>query len=290
MSVTKYFECDDGVAIGDSILIKDDSGKATFSDIEITSAKTLKKLITAAENTFDNSTNGFIATNVQDAIFEARALPFIPGNAVVYYDDSSNVLNWVSSTSGTGANISGGSAFCDSNHVGVLQLLAGSPASYASRNIISAAVVFSGGTATYESLIKFSNLATVEQDFIARIGLGTSSNATDHADGIYFEYNRSVSANWIIKTASNSSRTSTTTSTPVTTDWMRLKYIVNADGTSVEFFINDVSVGTITTNITITIGRGCDASFMITKTAGTTQRNLLSDYYYFVKNFTNRLL
>lgn len=73
MVETKYFEVESGVAVGDSILIKDDSGKATFSDIEITSPKTLKKLITAIENTFDNSTNGFIATNVQAAIEEVSA-------------------------------------------------------------------------------------------------------------------------------------------------------------------------------------------------------------------------
>ena len=73
MPITKYFELNDGVAIGDSILIKDDSGKVTLSDIEITSPKTLKKLITASENTFNNVTNGFTATNVQAAIEEAKS-------------------------------------------------------------------------------------------------------------------------------------------------------------------------------------------------------------------------
>jgi hypothetical protein len=68
---TKYFETENGVAIGNSILLKDDAGKATFSDIEITSPLTLKKLITAAENTFNNSINGFVAVTVQAAIEEA---------------------------------------------------------------------------------------------------------------------------------------------------------------------------------------------------------------------------
>lgn len=45
MAVTKYFEVSDGVALGDSIVIKDDAGKATFSDIEITTPKTLKQLL-----------------------------------------------------------------------------------------------------------------------------------------------------------------------------------------------------------------------------------------------------
>ena len=70
---TKYFETENGVAIGGTVLIKDDSGKATFSDSEITSPKTLKKLITAVENTFNNSTNGFTATNVQAAIEESKS-------------------------------------------------------------------------------------------------------------------------------------------------------------------------------------------------------------------------
>jgi hypothetical protein len=40
------------------------------------------------------------------------------------------------------------------------------------------------------------------------------------------------------------------TSTAVTAgSWVTLKYIVNAAGTSITFYVNGASVGTITTNI-----------------------------------------
>lgn len=67
-----YFEVEKGVVIDNALFIENSSGKFNFKDSEITSAKSLKDLITALTHTFDNSTNGFTASNVQTAIEEAR--------------------------------------------------------------------------------------------------------------------------------------------------------------------------------------------------------------------------
>ena len=50
------------------------------------------------------------------------------------------------------------------------------------------------------------------------------------------------------------------------------------DFTSVEYFINDVSVGTNTTNIPTTTGRECGVVLSILKSAGTTSRTLSVDW------------
>lgn len=98
-------------------------------------------------------------------------------------------------------------------------------------------------------------------------------------DGIYFEYDRAThGANWHAICRSNGTETATDTSTAVTTNLVNLKAIVNAGGTSVEFFIDGTSVATITTNIptgTSRIMSSLAAQFV--KTAGTSTRRVYYD-------------
>lgn len=54
------------------IIDLDGSGNIQFKDVTETIAVTVRQLRTALNNLFSNSGNGFIATNVQDAIVEAR--------------------------------------------------------------------------------------------------------------------------------------------------------------------------------------------------------------------------
>ncbi|MFO0089982.1 MAG: hypothetical protein ACK518_04200 [bacterium] len=110
---------------------------------------------------------------------------------------------------------------------------------------------------------------------------GSTTNASfGNTNGIFFIYDEGVgtygaaSPNWKCITR-NSTITSTITSVPVVaSQWYVLKIVVNANGTSVEFFINDVLVATHTTNIVASI----TPRVAHVKTVGTTSRNAYVDY------------
>lgn len=247
---------------------------------------------------FDNTTNGFPlgSTDVQTAIESVLFYDPLYAPATLF-DDFDGRMAWSPSTAGTGAVASvsaGNSTLASGSHVGVSGMTYGtvgvpSHAALVWSGALSISIVLGNGPAEYESLIRISNLATVTEDYVLRVGLGTATNA-DHANGVYFEYNRSLSANWRCKSASQSSRTVLTTSTTVAaTTWIRLGWTCNSAGTSVEFFINGVSQGTITTNIPTVTGQGCGGSFQIVASAIVSGgRTLNADYFYFSKQYTSR--
>lgn len=219
-------------------------------------------------------------------------------NSLVLFDDFNNHMSWSPSTSGTNSSASvslGNSVIASGKHIGVAELSLGSVvagsshASLVQSAGLSQSTVFDFGPAEYQTLIYIPTLASASDDYVLRIGFGTATNA-DHANGIYFEYDRSQSANWRLRAASQSSRTTTTTSVAVVADtWIHLKWSVNGNGTQADFFIDDVSVGTVTTNIPVTTGQGCGPNFQITSSSIlAATRNVYIDYFYFVKEFTAR--
>lgn len=130
----------------------------------------------------------------------------------------------------------------------------------------STTMVFSWGVTTYETLINISSLSVSANRYQILCGFFDTYSGVNQVDWTYFLYDlfgvstwSAASANWQIVTAQNVgswwAATFTTTSTAVAA-WSRvkLKIVVNAGGTSVEFFVNNVSVGTIATNIPSTSG------------------------------------
>lgn len=150
--------------------------------------------------------------------------------------------------------------------------------------------VLSNGIEYFEAKVAFSALATVAQDFLFRIGFGDQGGAvtTEHNNGLYWEYNRSNSTFWNYVTARTASRTRTPSATSVTTNDIKLGFLVNANASSVTFYINRVQVGTpVTTNIPTSaqlIGHNVD----LRKTAGTTSVLAYIDYYVHYNLFTTR--
>lgn len=106
--------------------------------------------------------------------------------------------------------------------------------------------------------------------------------ASESVDGAYFEYDRLNSTNWRVKTSSNSTRTTGSPTTPIAVDTSShsFRIEVNADGTSVDFFIDDEFYATITTNIPTGSGRETALGFSIIKSAGTTNRIADIDYSF----------
>jgi SO2946-like, C-terminal domain len=90
---------------------------------------------------------------------------------------------------------------------------------------------------------------------VTRAGWGDQGGTADFVDGVYFEYNPAVSANWFRCTSSNSVRTKTDTGVAATNNFVAFRFVVNAAATSIEFFIDGTSVGSNTTNIPTAAGR-----------------------------------
>lgn len=109
--------------------------------------------------------------------------------------------------------------------------------------------VLGGGSITCNWVINIAALSDGTNTYTLRIGMGDTNNA-DHVNGVYFEYSSGInSGNWVLKTASASTRTTTNTATAVTSGWHNLQITVNAGATSVNYTLDGVSLGDITTNI-----------------------------------------
>lgn len=248
---------------------------------------------------FDNSSNGFpaAADNVQTAIeqvinFDPEAMP------APLYDDFDSRLAWSPATTGGGAaSVSGGNAtFASGSHIGVARValgtVLGSSGMLRWSGGLTQAIVVGGGIAEWKSLIQIPSLATTADDYTLYIGLGDSlTSNVEHANGIYFVYDRQTSANWILRTASQSTRTSTTSSIAVTAGaWIELRWVANAAGTSVEFFVGNTSAGTNTTNIPNVTGFGCGGAYQIVSVNAflVGGKDCVIDYFYFTKAYTSR--
>lgn len=188
---------------------------------------------------------------------------------------------WMPISAGTGARASDkiGTAL----RPGILTLTTGTDTTGSAAIIIGSDslqhFLFGGGVYTIEADIFITDLSTVTETYAFRLGFGDSSSA-DFVDGAYFEYtNTGSTPNWYKCTANNSTRTKTNTGIAVVAGaWTRLKIVVNADGTSVEYFINGVSAGVVITNIPTAAGRETTAVCSIIKSAGTTARLINIDW------------
>jgi len=128
--------------------------------------------------------------------------------------------------------------------------------------------------------------ATPSPDYIVRLGFRRNSNFADATNGVYFEYNRGTSVNWLIKTADNSNLTTVDTGIAVAaTTWIKLECEINAAGTSASFYkdatLINVVGNPITTNIPTTSGREIQPMLEIRKTgsAVATSRSIYIDLF-----------
>lgn len=109
-------------------------------------------------------------------------------------------------------------------------------------------------------------------------GISTNSGLSSYVNGIFFQYSDTLNAGqWTLNATSASVTTTTNTSTAVTTDWITLSITVNAAATSVSYYINNVLVGTINTNVPTAL---MVPSFIATNTAGTNPTGFQADLFW----------
>lgn len=161
-------------------------------------------------------------------------------------------------------------------------------------NLAGGAIQFGGGQYRWDSRVRIPVNSNGTDTFQFLCGFWDNAGGISQTDGIYFLYDSqgvstgsAASGNWQIVTCSNSVRTFTTTSVAIdNTNLQKLRIDVNADATSVTFYINDVAVGTHTTNIPSGASRLTTSGVYLQKSAGTTARTADVDYLYLKAKFT----
>lgn len=167
--------------------------------------------------------------------------------------------------------------------VGVIQANTGTSTTGRAGAILGSNLLRFQSGAMYSMWCRFlaAQLATATDNYRFRVGFIDRNTGTAPQDGAYFEYNLSASANWQCKTASNNTRTTVTTTTAVqNANWIDLKIVVDGSVPTATFYIDDVQVAQINTNIPQAAGRETSLGFVIYKTAGGNARYVMIDRIY----------
>lgn len=151
------------------------------------------------------------------------------------------------------------------------------------RTDVATGIKLGGGELVYQCGIKIDTLYSGSQPFSVRVGLGDNDDEDDFTNGLAIVYDGSTDTKWLGMCSSSGSN-STTQGVTVDTNWHDFKIVVNAGATSVEFFMDGTSMGTVTSNIPTAL---LDLIFKIQKDgAGTSSRSFFLDYVYTSISFT----
>jgi len=142
-------------------------------------------------------------------------------------------------------------------------------------------IVLGAGTLTMQFWLKIPTLSTGSERFYVTFGLNNASdmNPFTQTNSVSFRYIDSEnSGKWTIKTVASSSPTSSNTNSTADTDWHVYKIVVNADASSIAFYIDGVEV--TNSPITTTIPSAAIAPYIvIQKSIGTTARTVEMDLF-----------
>ena len=128
-----------------------------------------------------------------------------------------------------------------------------------------------------------ATLSDAVQEYVLRTGLFSISlpNTIDFGVGFEYQFDQN-GGRWQGITDAAAESSLDTGITVVVDTWYKMECEINAAGTEVEFFIDDVSVGTLSTAADIPSGTGFNNFYNthIMKLAGTTARDFFIDAYY----------
>lgn len=166
------------------------------------------------------------------------------------------------------------SAVADTDESGIVTLTTtASSSGIGSASSLNTSVLFGGAQYSLWSRVKLDTLSDATDTYTVTAGYADSGAVVD---GCYIRYSHSInSGKWQgVCTANSVSTTLDLGITVAISTWYKLLVVVNATGTSAEFFVNGTSGGTITTNIPTGAGRQTGIMTRIVKSAGTTARLL----------------
>lgn len=181
------------------------------------------------------------------------------------------------------------------NRPGVFRSTTGASATGRSAYTSAASSLSLGsGRTIFETAVNVTTLSTSGERYQLVVGFQDTPTAANQVDAVAFVYDEggvsggsAASANWQLLTASNSTRSWTTTSTAVSAgSWVKLRIDINAAGNSVTFYINGTSVGTQTANIPTGTTRATGFGWLMIKSVGTTARTVDFDYVNVEQDYT----
>lgn len=212
---------------------------------------------------------------------------FAPQNFITFFDDFTTKsttapgFDWTAVTGSGAFSIGNGEA----GRPGVFVIsTASSASSTPSISKGATAVLFGGGKVVFRMAIKLSNLSDGTETYTLKLGFIDTFTARD---GVWFEYTHSVnSGNWQGKTSKNFAPSTLNGSVAASTNWQTLECIVNAAGTSADFYVDGVQIGTASTNIPVSAGDETGFLMQVVKSAGTTARTVSVDYVLISQQLT----
>jgi len=137
-----------------------------------------------------------------------------------------------------------------------------------------------GGETKFQEWLQMPTLSTPVQRFTVRTGFWSMALPNTVVQGIGFEYDDSQNGGRWQAITHDGAETSTDTGILVTAGtWFKHEIIINADGTEVQYFINNDLVATNTTTIPSGIGFGHFVNMHIMKLIGTASRGFYIDAY-----------
>ena len=193
-------------------------------------------------------------------------------------------LGWTATTSGGGSAIAQGTPVA--GRPGIVTITGGNAASrYGDLGLGTAGMIIGGGIITLETSIRLQALSTVTNRYVFRFGLGNVLG-DQPTQGVYFEYEEATSGDfWRICAVNGGAPTETATvSAIVAATWYRLTIVINAAGSSAEFFVNGLSIGTVAT--TLPAG-ACAPRMHLRQVTAPATRSFDADYFVLKQRFSS---
>ena len=202
-----------------------------------------------------------------------------PRTGLLCYTDCFAAQDFTNFQTGTGASVNF-SFNGETNRFGIAGCSTGTTAT--GRSAIgtgaSNAMYLGNGLAIYRAAVKVVTLSDATNRFIVQSGWTDSTIGTP-TDAARFYYTDTAGTEWQCETRSAGTSTITAVgSALVAGQWYIHEIVVNAAGTSVEFYLDGTLVATHTTNIPTGLARLVGIHTGINKTVGTTARTLEVDY------------
>lgn len=265
----------------DEHIVKGSTIHFDFSVVHFPNETASRIIFIDASRNLDTVTIGDLLTFASGALNSKNSTSAQIRSVVI---DSTDFINvqvasmMTQNVSGVGAGISNTAG--TATRPGIIELDGGT--AVAGRAAILTAInslLGGGGAMTFDCELQVSTLSTVTDEFDVRFGMIDSATGQS-SDGVYWEYDRNTSVNWLAVTASATTRTKTDTGIAVAAaTYARFRIEYSADGATALFYINEVLVATNTTNMPTsgTFGFG----YSIVKSAGVISRTILIDWHYF---------
>lgn len=246
---------------------------------------TIGTALTASKLVVTDASSNLATSTFQDA--------FDPTTGYWLYEDwdvagTAGRLSWTRTLTATGTS----SLSSDNAHPGINILKASANADAAVFNLSAGTFIPGGGTYTFQCNVRFANLSGVlnagADTYLFRIGLNSGGAVTTDGNNIaYFQYDQVTDGNFFDICCRNNGGTKQKTVTSqaiVANTWYRLKMVINAAASSIDFFVNEVNVGTLSSQVPV---NALAPYIMLLKNGGSAQITAENDFIWVKQTLTS---